>query len=413
MEQAARWDTAVLSTLMDAWPDLVFVKDSEGRFVLANPRVAAVMGTDSPAALIGKSDFDFYPQKLAHEFREKEIRILQSGEFVIGEEEFAESKSGLGTWLSSTKLPIVIDDKIVGLVGVNRDITSTKKAEFALKEHHVVLERLVQEKTSELKDKADKLEVALETERETAILQRQFVSMVSHEFRTPLTIIDATAQRLLRKCRQEIEIERVEQGLGKVRDSVKRLTGLIESTLDATKIELGKITYNPSEIDVTAVVEEAVQMQTEINSGRLIELDIPERPILMQGDARLLNQVMTNLLSNALKYSDAPAMVRATCFQDGEVVRITVSDDGVGIPQDELEKLFNRFFRASTSQGKPGTGIGLYLVKHLIDLHGGEIGVTSKEGQGTTFHFALPVKGGGNATDAGPSEIGAAASAEI
>lgn len=391
MEQAARWDTAVISTLMNAWPDLVFVKDSDGKFVLANQRVAAVLGAESASELIGKSDFDFYPEDLASEFQEKEIRILKSGDFVVGEEEFSESKTGPGTWLSSTKVPVVIDQNIVGLVGVNRDITENKKAEFALKEHHIVLERLVQEKTSELRDKADELEVALEKEREVAVLQRQFVSMVSHEFRTPLTIIDATAQRLLRKCRQEIEVEKLEQSLGRVRDAVKRLTGLIESTLDATKIELGKITFSPAEVDITSIVEEAVQMQTEINPGRLIELDIPDRPVLMFGDGQLLNQVLTNLLSNALKYSEPPAMVRATCHRNDEGAVITVSDEGVGIPPDEVEKLFGRFFRASTSQGKPGTGIGLYVVKHLIDLHKGQISVTSNEGVGTTFQVTLPM----------------------
>lgn len=410
MEQAARWDNAVLSTLMDAWPDLVFVKDLGSRFVLANRRVASVIGVETPAELIGKSDFDLFPEEVASQFREKEVRVLQSGEFIIGEEEFTESKMGQGAWLSNTKLPIVIDDKIVGLVGVNRDITGMKKAEFALKQHHVELERLVEEKTRELKDKADELEVALEKEREIAVLQRQFVSMVSHEFRTPLTIIDATAQRLLRKCRRELEVDKVEQGLGRMRDAVKRLIGLIESTLDATRIELGKITYNPTEIDVTAVVEEAVQMQTEINPGRLIELDIPERPILMYGDGALLNQVLTNLLSNALKYSDSPAMVRATCCRQDDGILISVSDDGVGIPQDEIEKLFNRFFRASTSQGKPGTGIGLYLVKHLVELHQGEIGVTSQEGVGTIFEVCLPV---GSQTSVGESLDAAQAKEKI
>ncbi len=405
MEQAARWDSAVLSTLMDAWPDLVFVKDLGSRFVLANRRVASVIGVDTPAELIGKSDFDLFPEDVASQFREKEVRVLQSGEFIIGEEEFTESNMGQGAWLSNTKLPIVIDGKIVGLVGVNRDITSMKKAEFTLKQHHVELERLVEEKTCELKGKADELEVALEKEREIAVLQRQFVSMVSHEFRTPLTIIDATAQRLLRKCRHELEVDKVEQGLGRVRDAVKRLIGLIESTLDATRIELGKITFSPSEIDVTAVVDEAVQMQTEISPGRLIELDVPERPILMQGDAALLNQVLTNLLSNALKYSDAPAMVRASCSRlNGDVV-IAVSDNGVGIPQDELEKLFIRFFRASTSQGKPGTGIGLYLVKHLVELHQGDIGVTSQEGVGTTFRVVLPMVQQTDANDISHAQV--------
>ncbi|MGI9417347.1 MAG: ATP-binding protein [Geminicoccaceae bacterium] len=236
----------------------------------------------------------------------------------------------------------------------------------------------------------DDLEAALNKERELSGLQRQFVSMVSHEFRTPLAIIDGNAQRLLRRI-DKVTPDKLADVMGKMRVSVHRLTELMESMLSAARLEDGRIEFDPGECDIRTLIEETCSGYRELNRDHQFILDIDRLPAMISADQKLLRQVISNLVSNAIKYAPDGRRIWITAREDPpDHVRIAVRDEGIGIPEDELEMLFGRFFRASTSTGIPGSGIGLHLVKHLIDLHGGEVGVESREGEGTTFVVRLP-----------------------
>lgn len=252
------------------------------------------------------------------------------------------------------------------------------------------------------------LKKALEAEHELNGLQRQFVSMVCHEFRTPLAIIDGNAQRIIKR-QDTMSADRIKSGLGKVRTSVTRLTELMESVLNASKLEAGAIKMDPTPCDLAEIIKEVTINYREVNPSYKITTDIEDLPKRFTLDVKLIRQVVSNLLSNAIKYSPNCAHVRVdarSCDNGG--VEICVVDQGVGIPADELEKMFQRFFRASTSTGIAGTGIGLHMVKSLIDMHEGTISISSEVGVGTTITVYLPRRDYQNRSDQIDAEAEAA-----
>jgi signal transduction histidine kinase len=235
----------------------------------------------------------------------------------------------------------------------------------------------------------------LEAERGVARLQRQFVSMVSHEFRTPLAIIDGRARQVERRAARDLPPDATgyfaERG-GDIRRAVARLVELIESVLAASRLEEGAIDYRPRSCALNALVADLVDLSAELNPTRDVRADLDPACAAAVCDPVLIRQIVSNLLSNAAKYSDDGAVLIAATRRDpatGEI-RIAVSDTGLGIPEDELDRLFTRFFRASTAAGRPGSGIGLHLVAHFVALHGGRVEARSAVGVGSTFTAIIP-----------------------
>lgn len=247
--------------------------------------------------------------------------------------------------------------------------------------------RIKAEAESEAKRRA--LQRALDEEQRHGRLQRRFVSMASHEFRTPLAIIDSTAQRILRKInrlpREEL-VGRVEE----IRHTVARMGNLVETMLEASRSEDGKIGFEPSTFDLRRHVAHIIKQQRDISPHHTFIEDLADLPVDFYGDARLFTQIMVNLLSNAVKYSPDGGDVFVRSRRLPSKIEISVSDQGVGIPEADMPHLFELFFRASTAAGIPGTGLGLDLVRKFISLHSGTIDVTSKVNQGTTFVMTFP-----------------------
>jgi two-component system OmpR family sensor kinase len=240
---------------------------------------------------------------------------------------------------------------------------------------------------------ASVLEEKLAQEQRIALLQRNFVSMASHEFRTPLSIIDGHAQRLI-KMKDRLAPEEINERAGKIRGAVLRLTHLIENLLDSSRlIDAGPGHYlHPEEIDLSALLQEICQLHREIAPGSRIEERFATVPLQMVGDPKLLFQMFSNLLSNAIKYSASGGLVEISAGLDTGQVVVTVKDNGIGIPAKDIDQLFERYYRGSNVSGIVGTGVGLYLVKMMVDAHGGEITVESSEGEGSTFLVRLPIK---------------------
>jgi signal transduction histidine kinase len=286
--------------------------------------------------------------------------------------------------------PIDYGDRTAMVVAV-RDITERHAARENLEQYRDHLEQLVAERTAELQNQALRLEEALDEERKLAGLQRQFVSMVSHEFRTPLAIIDGNAQRLLRRTSENLS-ESAQKALATVRKSVIRLTGLMESVLAAARLEDGRIEFRPSACSLAELISETALNYGELYPDHKIVLALDQLPDQIQADGKLLRQVFSNLISNALKYSPGKAQiwVDGVVGADGNIV-VAVRDEGIGIPAAEQEKLFIRFFRASSSTGIAGSGIGLHLASNLVQMHGGTIDCKSVEGESTTFYVRLPI----------------------
>lgn len=233
-------------------------------------------------------------------------------------------------------------------------------------------------------------ETALERERETSRLHRAFISIVSHQFRTPIAIIDSSAQRMIRRG-ASMAHEEIATRAEKIHSACLRLTRLMESTLNAARLEEGEIGFTPRACNLGNLLGTFISSQPEADQAR-IRLDIAGLPRWIEADTTLMEQAVQNLISNALKYSPNGAAVRVTACLASEDILVSVSDEGVGIPENELTSLFQRFFRASTAEGIPGTGIGLNFVAQIASLHGGRVDVESAVGKGSTFTLRLPYR---------------------
>lgn len=278
--------------------------------------------------------------------------------------------------------PIKSGDTIIGGILFFRDVTDAHSAQLELVKHRDQLESIVAERTRDLEESLA---------RETALreLYKGFVSMVSHQFRTPLSIIDASAQRIIRRGRQMTE-EEIHERAGKIRAAVLRLTRLVSSTLNAAKMDAGQIDVDIRRCDLAKLVVEACERQKETSPNRIFHIELEHLPDWTSCDPLLIDQVVANLLSNAVKYSSPPHPIDVSAEVDHQHVRIRVSDRGVGIPEDERHKLFERFFRARTAVGVEGTGIGLHVARTIARMHGGDVDAFAREGGGSTFVLTIP-----------------------
>jgi signal transduction histidine kinase len=235
------------------------------------------------------------------------------------------------------------------------------------------------------------LEEQLAHEQRLALLQRNFVSMASHEFRTPMTVIDGHARRL-DKTKDAVAPAEIGERAGRIRSAVLRMTQLIENLLNSSRlIDGGPGLYlKVAPVDMRALLQEVCQLHREMVPGLELVQHFAATPVPMIGDAKLLFQAISNLLSNAVKYSPAGGAIEVTMECVADQVVVAVTDHGIGIPPSDLAHLFERYHRGSNVSGIVGTGVGLYLVKTAVDLHHGTVEVQSKEGEGSRFTVRLP-----------------------
>lgn len=252
---------------------------------------------------------------------------------------------------------------------------------------------------SDYKKSARTLQSALDREREMTSAYRSFVSMVSHQFRTPLAILDSSAQRILRRG-PNLTHEELTTRVQRIRNATNRLTRLVESVLNAARLDAGRIELNPTSCDLAGLVLDICERQREISRYADIRFAAPDEPIQVYCDTILIEQVVINLLSNAVKYSGETPVVEVKLWIEGSRAFCSVRDWGIGIPADELPKIFERFYRARTASGIAGTGIGLNFAQKIMHLHGGEIQVESYEAAGSLFTFDLPVSNADEAQQA-------------
>ncbi|MET0427516.1 MAG: ATP-binding protein [Microvirga sp.] len=243
------------------------------------------------------------------------------------------------------------------------------------------------------------LQSALERERETTMAYRSFVSMVSHQFRTPLAILDSGAQRLLRRGQNLTQDELVTR-VQRIRNATNRLTRLVESVLNAAKLDAGHLEVNPVSCNFAAMIGELCDRQREMSPNAEICFDAPLAPVQTRCDSILIEQVVINLLSNAVKYSGERPSVDVKVWVDGNRAFCSVRDTGIGIPADEVSRIFDRFYRARTASGIAGTGIGLNFAQKIMHMHESTIEVQSHEGTGSIFTFALPIENAEQASQA-------------
>ena len=245
-----------------------------------------------------------------------------------------------------------------------------------------------------LEQQATMLQEKLAEEQRLMQLQRNFVSMASHEFRTPLTIIDAHAQRLIAR-RDQLTPDDLAERAQKIRVAVTRMTLLIHNLIDAARVMDGELDlyFHPAVADLSLLLREVCLLHRDITPHARIQEDFALQSLPIVGDSNLLFQVFSNLLANAVKYSPGVALVKVAARCEGnERVIISIEDRGIGIPDPECHRVFERYYRASNAGGITGTGIGLYFVKMVVELHGGTVEVRSRADHGSCFTVSLPVK---------------------
>jgi len=235
------------------------------------------------------------------------------------------------------------------------------------------------------------LEERLAHEQRITLLQRNFVSMASHEFRTPMTVIDGHARRL-DKIRETVTPAEIGERAGKIRSAVLRMTHLIDNLLNSSRRIDGRagLYLHPVEMNMTALLQEVCQLHREMVPGSQIVERFTAEATPMVGDAKLLFQVFSNILSNAIKYSPNGAAIEVAMTGTAAEIAVAISDSGIGIPVSDLDRVFERYHRGGNVSGIVGTGVGLYLVKMAVDLHHGTVEVQSREDEGSCFTVRLP-----------------------
>jgi PAS domain S-box-containing protein len=246
---------------------------------------------------------------------------------------------------------------------------------------------------SQSKEAEAELRRTLAREKELSQLKSNFVSMVSHEFRTPLGIIQSSAE-LLRDFFQKMPPGEREEQLESITRNTRRMAGMMEEILVLSRLDAGKLDFQPATLDLNAFCRRVLDEVLSATNRRCpIQLLLGPVPEPAQADERLLGHIFTNLLSNAVKYSEPGTTVRFAVEQDGPDAVCIIRDQGIGISEEDRQHLFKAFHRGSNVGTRPGTGLGLLVVKRCADLHGGQLQLNSKLGEGTTVTVRLPVFG--------------------
>jgi len=400
-EGKAAQERNLLRTLIDNVPDLVYVKDTESRYVVANLALAHLVGAETPDMLLGKTDSDFFPPEQAAQSRGRETNIFRSGEAVINREAILITSLGKQIWLQTSKVPLRDGSgKVTGLVGVGRDITERKRAEEALRRYASDLEsaKAAQEENAvKLRQMVEDLEEAKLRAEEGTRAKSEFLANMSHEIRTPMNGIMGMTELALET---ELTPEQREY-LVMVKTSADSLLNIINDILDFSKIEahqldLDRIDFNLR--DTLSEVLKSLALHAHQKGLELADSVQPEVPEWLVGDPGRLRQVLTNLVSNAIKFTEqGEVIVRVTVEgQPADPVRLhfTVSDTGIGIPAEKQKTIFEPFVQAdgSITRRYGGTGLGLTITAQLVALMLGRLWVESEPGQGSMFHFTVSME---------------------
>lgn len=380
----------ILRALIDNVPDYMYVKDTDCRFLVANAAVARQMGAKSPEELLGKTDFDFYPRELATTFFEDEQKVIRTGQAEINREESGLDPQGNVSQVLTTQVPLRDKNgKVAGLVGIGHDITQLKKVHAEMQKAREVAEAASRAKS-------------------------EFLANMSHEIRTPLNGIMGMTDLAL-----ETELSREQREyLETVKVSADSLLTVINDILDFSKIEAGKIDLESVDFDVRDSLESALKTLAIRADEKGLELlceVAPEVPEVARGDNTRLRQVLLNLVGNGIKFTDegeiAVKVRQQAKDEHGLLLHFTVSDTGIGIPENKRDLIFDPFAQAdsSTTRKYGGTGLGLTISNRLVHMMGGRIWVESEEGRGSHFHFTVRLQ----ITDRKEIKVGSPAPPEV
>lgn len=330
----------------------------------------------------------------------KKPKIIGTGRDVIGK------KKGGGHFPFRLAVSeVYLNDRVI-YTGIIHDKTELNEVEENLLELNEKLEEKVEKRTNELEEvvnnllsaksklevREQELNIALSKEKELNDLKSRFVSMASHEFRTPLSTILSSAS-LISKYQEKGDNEKSHKHIEKIKTSVNILTGILNDFLSLSKIEEGKVEVNSQDIDINKICKSVIEEMKGVTKGKKKLTFISEKDsIHLSSDPRILKNILFNLVSNAVKYTEdnKGKITVTTIVKDGECF-LSVEDNGIGIPQSDQKHLFQRFFRASNVENIQGTGLGLSIIRRYLSLLNGSITFESKEFTGTKFTVKIPL----------------------
>ena len=372
-----------LQEYLNLAPVVFLLIDTKYQVQMINKKGCDLLGFEA-SEILGKHWFDKFIS-LADNNRTKPIQhhlVNENGLLKSSYESFLKCRNNEMRLMSWTNVSLLDDrNKHIGTLIAGEDITLRKKLETRQQKYTKELEYIVEERTKELNE-------ALQQEKIIGEMKSAFVSMASHEFRTPLTSI-LSSTILIEKYNDLKESSNVSRHVDRIKSSVNQLTNILEDFLSMEKLERGIVTTSKYTFDLKAffmdTIEECNWMLKENQNINYIQKD----PIEVIMDKKILRNVLLNLISNATKYSQID--VQISTYLNKDVLHIDIEDKGMGIPENEHKYLFTKFFRAKNVTNIQGTGLGLSIVKHYVDLLKGTITFTSKLGVGSTFKLMLPL----------------------
>ena len=368
----------ILRTLIDNLPDCIYAKDAAGRKILANPADLKNLRCKTEAEAIGKSDFDLFPKDIAEQFWADDQKVIH-GEPVINREEHFFDEEGRKRWLLTSKLPLRdATGKIVGLMGIGRDITERKQAEDALRSSEEKLRQF----TTQL-------------ERSNRELQ-DFAYVASHDLQEPLRKIVVFGERLKEKNSEAMGPEALDY-LDRMQKAAARMQILINDLLTFSRVTTKAHPFAPVNLaEIASEVVNDLEGRIELVKGRV---ELGALPVI-DAESLQMRQLLQNLIGNALKFRrpEEPPVVKveAQIIPDPvapakKLCQLRVSDNCIGFDEKYLDRIFNVFQRLHTRNEYEGTGMGLAIVRKIALYHGGDITAKSKPGQGSTFILTIPV----------------------
>ena len=366
-EQMAR-ERDLLRTLIDHIPDYIFIKDADGRFVNSNAAHNAVAQVKDADDLLGKNVFDVFPQPLAAQFVADDQHVLQTGQALVNVERISLDAKRQECTVLTTKVPLLdAEGKVTGLVGISRDITEHKRAEQQA--------------------------VALAAERQRVALLREFIRDVSHDFRTPLSIIGTSAY-LVRKTTDAAKLQQYSERIG---EQISRLGLLMDNFVELANMEQegAAVQFHPTDLNalVTTILEQS--QPATVAKHQHVSYQAETDAELVLGDSLALTKAITNVVANAIHYTPEAGTITLRLYRQRESAVLEVADSGMGIAAEDLPHIFESFYRADSARSMEsgGAGLGLTIAKTIVELMQGHIEVQSEVGRGSTFRIYLPLHG--------------------
>lgn len=485
--EALARERALLRTLIDALPDYIFVKDTEGRFILSNTAHAEAVRAPDADALAGKTAFDFFPPDLAAQFDADDRAIMQSGNPLINQERQTVDAAGSRIWVATTKVPLRdAQGNVAGLVGISRDISERKQTEAALRQSEARLRTVItsapiilfilnrdgvytlsegkglgtaglkpgqrvgqslydvyadrpdviqnfhralagealtyemdngEGRTYEIRlvplpdpggdveavigvvtditerKQAEGQRIHLEIERTKVEVFKRFIGDVSHDLRTPLSVM-ATSLYLLRKLadsdRQLHYIERLEE-------QISHMQKIVEDMFTLSRLEMAESEFQLRPGNLNSLVQMVCEQKQPLAERKNHQLSLRLADGLSQValDQQEFSVALGHLLTNALNYTPDGGQIAVTTYLDHGQAVFEVRDNGIGISAEDLPHIFERFYRADKARtiSTGGSGLGLTITRRIVEVHGGQIEAESTPGAGSVFRVRLPVAG--------------------